>query len=130
MLVLSRKAQEQIHIGDNIRISILKIHGNTVRVGIEAPREVRVLRGELPMFESMEEPTTTCTDEAAPAESGGESATVTDVQWVVMRRLANRRPCLPVRRCLASRKSKSPESMVAQSMVEQSMVEQAVAVAK
>ncbi len=48
MLVLTRKRQEQIRIGDNITLTILKVKGNTVRVGIEAPRDVRVVRGELP----------------------------------------------------------------------------------
>ena len=48
MLVLSRKSQQRIQIGDNVTITILLIKGNTVRVGIEAPREVRVLRAELP----------------------------------------------------------------------------------
>lgn len=48
MLVLSRKAHQQIQIGDRITISILRIEGNVIRVGIDAPPEVRVLRGELP----------------------------------------------------------------------------------
>ena len=48
MLVLTRRLNEQIQIGDNITVSILRIKGNTVRVGIEAPRQVRVVRGELP----------------------------------------------------------------------------------
>lgn len=52
MLVLTRKLQEQICIGDNVTISVLKIKGNTVRIGIDAPRDVRVLRGEIPQFES------------------------------------------------------------------------------
>jgi carbon storage regulator CsrA len=47
MLVLTRKASQQIQIGDGIVITILQVKGNTVRVGIEAPREVRVVRGEL-----------------------------------------------------------------------------------
>ncbi len=52
MLVLTRKTREQIQIGENIVITILKVKGQTVRVGIEAPREVRVLRSELPKDES------------------------------------------------------------------------------
>lgn len=47
MLVLSRKEGEIILIGDNIKITITRIRGDRVRVGIEAPREVTVLRGEL-----------------------------------------------------------------------------------
>src|SRR5262249_23296104 len=48
MLVLTRKLQQQIKIGDEITVTILKVKGNTVRVGITAPRAVRVIRGELP----------------------------------------------------------------------------------
>jgi len=47
MLVLCRKTQQQIQIGENIVITILQIKGQTVRVGIEAPRDVHVLRSEL-----------------------------------------------------------------------------------
>lgn len=48
MLVLTRKLQEMLKIGDEITITVLKIKGNTVRLGIEAPRSVRVIRSELP----------------------------------------------------------------------------------
>jgi len=47
MLVLTRKIQQQIQIGDNIRITVLQVKGNSVRLGIEAPRDVRVMRCEL-----------------------------------------------------------------------------------
>lgn len=47
MLVLSRKKNESIFISENVRIEILKVSGNTVRIGIQAPRDVKVLRGEL-----------------------------------------------------------------------------------
>jgi carbon storage regulator CsrA len=47
MLVLSRKQSQQIVIGPDIRITIVKIERNQVRLGIEAPREVTVLRKEL-----------------------------------------------------------------------------------
>ncbi|MCO6455770.1 MAG: carbon storage regulator [Pirellulaceae bacterium] len=48
MLVLTRKMNERIQIGNHVTVTILRIKGNTVRVGIEAPRDVRVVRGELP----------------------------------------------------------------------------------
>jgi carbon storage regulator CsrA len=47
MLVLTRKPQETICIGDQVTISILRVKGRAVRVGIEAPNNVRVVRGEL-----------------------------------------------------------------------------------
>ena len=47
MLVLSRKVEQQIQIGEGIVITILQVKGNQVRIGIDAPRNVRVLRGEL-----------------------------------------------------------------------------------
>jgi carbon storage regulator CsrA len=47
MLVLTRKAKQQIQIGPNITITILQIKGQAVRVGVEAPRAVCVLRTEL-----------------------------------------------------------------------------------
>jgi carbon storage regulator CsrA len=48
MLVLTRKLQQQIKIGPEITVTILRVKGNTVRVGVQAPRDVRVIRGELP----------------------------------------------------------------------------------
>jgi carbon storage regulator CsrA len=54
MLVLSRKTRQQIQIGDNVVVTILLVKGNTVRVGIEAPRNVRVVRSELPLHEQSE----------------------------------------------------------------------------
>ncbi len=47
MLVLSRKRNETICIGDEIAIEVLMIHGNRVSLGIKAPRDQRVDRGEL-----------------------------------------------------------------------------------
>ena len=47
MLVLSRKTNETIKIGDDIEIRILEVKGDTVRIGIEAPKSVDILRGEL-----------------------------------------------------------------------------------
>lgn len=47
MLVLSRKIDEGVVIGDNVTIRILGVKGKQVRIGIEAPREVRVNRAEV-----------------------------------------------------------------------------------
>lgn len=47
MLVLSRKKNESIMIGDTIEVKIVSIEGDTVRLGIEAPREVEVYRKEI-----------------------------------------------------------------------------------
>ncbi len=55
MLVLTRKQQERIHIGDNITITVVRIQGNGVRIGIEAPREVRVVRGEVAVKDALAE---------------------------------------------------------------------------
>ena len=47
MLVLSRKAGEQIFVGDNIVITIVRLTPNNVRIGITAPRDMEILRSEL-----------------------------------------------------------------------------------
>jgi carbon storage regulator CsrA len=61
MLVLTRKQQEKIRIGDDIVITVLRMKGKYVRLGIEAPSNVQVLRGEL-VFESSN-------DRATPQEA-------------------------------------------------------------
>ena len=47
MLVLSRKLGETIRIGGDIEITVTQIAGNRIRLGIDAPDDVNVLRGEL-----------------------------------------------------------------------------------
>lgn len=47
MLVLTRKQSETVHIGDDIVIKIIQTGRGSIKVGIEAPTEVRVLRGEV-----------------------------------------------------------------------------------
>ena len=47
MLVLSRKAGERIQIGDDIFLTIVRIGPSNVRIGVEAPRDLQIVRGEL-----------------------------------------------------------------------------------
>ena len=51
MLVLSRKETQRIRVGDSIIVTIVKVTGDKVRVGIEAPSDVLVLRDELEAWE-------------------------------------------------------------------------------
>lgn len=51
MLVLSRKIGEKVVIGDGIVVVVKRILGQRVTFGIEAPEDVRIVRGELPRFE-------------------------------------------------------------------------------
>lgn len=104
MLVLTRKAQEEILIGDSIRISIVRIKGNTVRLGIEAPRDVRVVRAELPPHEregsGADRQESLLGDESGDDDGSGEVAAVKltpalknpRVQAVLRTMLAGSRP--------------------------------------
>ena len=75
MLVLSRKANETILLGEDIRIVILSVDGERVRVGIDAPRSVRIVRNELVTetvssnLEAVNPPTFTLPKKENPKES-------------------------------------------------------------
>lgn len=47
MLVLSRKQNERIRVGDSVVVTVVRVSGDKVRIGIEAPPSMRVLRDEL-----------------------------------------------------------------------------------
>ena len=65
MLVLSRKSGEKIHVGEDVIIEIKRISGSRVTVAIDAPRDVRIIRGEL-VDPSEGEPPAKPREEAAP----------------------------------------------------------------
>jgi len=74
MLVLTRKARETIQIGEDIVITIVRFKGQAVQVGVEAPREIRVRRGEVKRLPAEDaacaKPATT---EASPEEDAAEA---------------------------------------------------------
>ena len=47
MLVLTRKPRQQIMIGDNIVVNVVEVQGENVRIAIEAPRDIKIYRGEI-----------------------------------------------------------------------------------
>lgn len=111
MLVLSRKQQQQIKIGDQITVTIVKVKGNTVRVGIEAPRDVRVIRAELPKegspTESIEaEASSTLTEVVVDAselvaESTDDAAPSEVISFRVRCESTDESPALPATRSAA-----------------------------
>lgn len=47
MLVLTRKPGEKIFIGDNISVTVVEAKGDSIRLAVDAPREVKIYRGEI-----------------------------------------------------------------------------------
>lgn len=47
MLILTRRVGESVHIGDQVKVKVLTVRGNQVRLGIDAPREIKVNRDEV-----------------------------------------------------------------------------------
>ena len=66
MLVLSRKAGERILVGDDVSITVVRIGPNSVRIGIEAPRSMNIVREELCNFTIEDKPKTEKNSEALP----------------------------------------------------------------
>lgn len=56
MLVLTRKRSETIRIGNDILVKVIRTGRSTVKIGIEAPADVRVVRGELATFDGDQKP--------------------------------------------------------------------------
>ena len=52
MLILTRRVDESLVIGDNVTVTILGVKGNQVRIGVDAPRDVAVHREELAQKQS------------------------------------------------------------------------------
>ena len=66
MLVLTRKSNQSIMIGDDIEVSVLSVMGEKVRIGIQAPQRIPVFRKEIYLEIHRE-------DDAVPAEEDGHA---------------------------------------------------------
>lgn len=53
MLILARKVDEKIKIGNDITLTIIELHGDQVKIGVEAPKNVKVFRQEV--FDAIQE---------------------------------------------------------------------------
>ena len=71
MLVLSRKKNESIVIDDRIRITVVEVRGDKVRLGIEAPREVPVHRSEVLAAIRSEEERAASEEQSKPSPTEG-----------------------------------------------------------
>ena len=68
MLVLTRKSNQSIMIGDDVEVSVLSVMGEKVRIGIQAPQEIPVFRKEI--YLEIHRDDGTATDAAAVGEDG------------------------------------------------------------
>lgn len=55
MLVLTRIIGETIVVGDSVRIVVTNVNGNRVKLGIHAPKEIHIVRGELERYDSVKD---------------------------------------------------------------------------
>ena len=85
MLVLSRKVGERLVIGENITVVINRIAGNRVTLGIEAPSDVRIVRGELSLDGDA---LPASVETARPATPNDDFGRVADARGVSLPRLA------------------------------------------
>lgn len=74
MLVLSRRENERIRVGDSIVVTVVRVAGDRVRLGIEAPASVVVLRGELETRGAAELPPKYRRRSVTPDDRHGESS--------------------------------------------------------
>jgi len=81
MLVLTRKSNQSIMIGDDIEVSVLSIMGEKVRIGIQAPRDIPVFRKEV-YLEIQEErgPAGVVAPSASPSSDGGAKTGTNDLR--------------------------------------------------
>ncbi len=63
MLVLTRRPHQQIMIGDDIVVNVVEVNGENVRIAIEAPKDIKIFRGEI--YKAIQDENRTAADVAA-----------------------------------------------------------------
>lgn len=74
MLVLTRKKSEMIQIGADIFVKVIHTGRNAVKIGVDAPRDIRVLRGELCEHATVEHPLGRFLKDRGPTSFGDEGS--------------------------------------------------------
>jgi len=74
MLVLTRKSNQSIMIGDDIEVSVLSVMGDKVRIGIQAPQDIPVFRTEIYLEIHRDDNDHAAVDGAAPAPATAATA--------------------------------------------------------
>jgi carbon storage regulator CsrA len=85
MLVLTRKVNQQIRLGDNITVTILRVQGNSIRIGVDAPKDVQVVRGELNPLTAPPAPLDSATLDSATLDSAPLDSATLDSEAVRQR---------------------------------------------
>ena len=119
MLVLTRKADEQILIGNEIKITLVRVRGNSVRIGIDAPKHIHVVRGELAAKDTADTPDLTVEREEVFARPEAQEKHTPSTNRLAAASSSTSAPNLPSRTSLGSRNrvrdtspEKSPASFV------------------
>jgi carbon storage regulator len=74
VLVITRRASESVHIGQDVVVTVLSVNGDQVRIGIDAPRSLRVLRHEVLLA-------VTEANRAAASPSEGALSALAGLSW-------------------------------------------------
>lgn len=77
MLILSRRESESVHLGDDVKLTIVKVSGEKVRLGIDAPANVKVIRSELEITKSGDESSSLSSSLTLAGANSDSSATST-----------------------------------------------------
>ncbi|MCB0359347.1 MAG: carbon storage regulator CsrA [Bdellovibrionales bacterium] len=92
MLILTRKPGESVYIGDDIKVTLMEIKGNQVRVGVDAPPSVRIYREEIYLQILEENKSAAALSAEAPADLGDVAKAWKDQKPKALGGLSTKKP--------------------------------------